>query len=595
MDSVDRGSKVFLKRTKRQRSVEEREETLKNLFDKGGIVIPCETAVTVHRAVGEPPSWEVVDYGMPAVVAKEGVLQVCVHDAIDGEKACEFAITPNSSYSVQEDFFHTFMCVDDKDNEEKYGVSFADGVIGRQAGKIVLQLLPPTHGGKEDRLSETDAGEVSQKGKGIFKNIRRFFSSRRHDETGQKRKLDISGPTNFQHVSHVGSGPLMYDPQQGNTEMESDTQSTANSTKAKRGPPQDEGSAAKKKKVDISGPMEFRHVAHLGETKFGESHVYSIPLPDEEGVDKGKRNSALSVLSRAATGQNREISAPFDPKHVAHVDKNDPIVHLLTAQGKKDPFVGASVVAGATGEPPEKPPRTSDPISANQGVDEEELPQSSVGTSEGMEEEQSSVKKQKEDFPSLEPARGEGSEESGEDGGRHFLSGEEPQKSTGSSDWSTISQTSDNISLGTLVSQDSREERGTNSATVGTQISARERKDSCMQTDPEVPSPPPNPPPPPDVRPRTSHLPAVPFNHEEFLAEIQSFKPSLLKDVQLRKADRPKAPPMNRLSMQTMMRVSFDKMREKLHSVWRESIFAYIPEEDEFEEEEEYDFASLVY
>ena len=48
---VDVGSKIFLKRTKRQTSLEEREEALKKLFDKGGIVIPCETTITVHRLV----------------------------------------------------------------------------------------------------------------------------------------------------------------------------------------------------------------------------------------------------------------------------------------------------------------------------------------------------------------------------------------------------------------------------------------------------------------------------------------------------------------------------------------------------------------
>ena len=57
---------MFLKRTKRQRSVEEREETLKNLFDKGGIVIPCETAVTVHRLVSVVYAGERV----PIIVAK---------------------------------------------------------------------------------------------------------------------------------------------------------------------------------------------------------------------------------------------------------------------------------------------------------------------------------------------------------------------------------------------------------------------------------------------------------------------------------------------------------------------------------------------
>ena len=532
---------------------------------------------------------------MPALIANQGVLQFTVFDAIDGERVCEFDITPSSLYSIQEDSFHTFLCVDDKDNSELYGVSFADGAVGRQAGKIVRQLITPMQEeGEDEGCSETDAGDVTRTGKRLFRNIRRFFTSRRHDEMGQCRNLEISAPSNFQHVSHVGSGPLMYTAQE-DAKGEGNKQS---STSSKRGPPQDQASQTKKKKIEISGPMDFRHVVHLGESQFGEGDAFSLPKDkdheEEEGVDRGKRNS--SVQSGNTGGVRPDISAPFDPKHIAHVSKSDPIVHLLTAQGKKDPFVGASVTAGMPSEPPEKPPRVIESIKTDQSVNDKELPRSSASEGEAEDMEQNSSKKEGEKTP-LETA-GQQDPKSLDGRDKPLLAEEEPQKSTVSSDWSTISQTSDNVSLGTLLSQESREEGNPQSTSVGTQVvSRRERKDSWMQTDPVAPSPPPpNPPPPPAITPPMRIPPPLQFNHEEFLEEIQAFKPSLLKNVALRQvSDRSKAPAINRLSMQTMMRMSFDKMKDKLHSVWRESIFAYIPEEDEFDDEEDYDFASLVY
>ena len=73
--------------------------------------------------------------------------------------------------------------------------------------------------------------------------------------------------------------------------------------------------------------------------------------------------------------------------------------------------------------------------------------------------------------------------------------------------------------------------------------------------------------------------------------QIERFDPSQLRRAEDR--ELPRAPPSHRLSMQTMMRSSFDKMKEKLHSVWRESVFAYIAEEDEFGDEE-FDFGGLI-
>ena len=586
-------------------------------------------AFPLCRVEGNPPQWVAVEHGLPAVIASQDALQLSVCDPVSGEQVCEFQITENSGYNMDEDYFHSFVCVDEWDVEETYGLSFAEEIVGKAAGTIILQLIPHARGlaslDMEGRMdvaqgeapppssdmearTDVDQGKTSppssQKGRRVWKNIRRFFSSRRQFEGGvgraaerEQRKLEISGPSNFQHISH-GGGPIMYSSTKPVQSHPFGAQPTHPSTirKGRKREASPEDPPRKKKKTEISDPKDFRHVSHIGPHNFGmldkagQEDIYAVQ-GGGEGAEEGGGEEAVDKRAsslRPSSVVSLEISEPFDMKHIAHVDKSDPLVQLLTSQSNKTPFE-ASAVASGEGDTAPPSSKLAKPISSNEDI--LLAPADSGGSQTSQVVTGSEIKvPQVPQEPAHKPAVQ--SQETGQPGmecGPVLYQSRSSLLSQGSSGaWSEISQCS---------SQDTERQTSTEglpSPEVGQEEGAHSQTaDSACQTEPASSPPPPPPPPPPPVVLVTpmDRLPPVQFDHDSFLQEIEGFDPSQLR----RAGDRvlPRAPPSHRFSMQTMMRSSFDKMKEKLHSVWRESVFAYIAEDDEFGEEE-FDFGQLI-
>ena len=526
---------------------------------------------------------------------------------MSGEMVWEFQLTESSGYSMDDDYFHSFVCVDEFDTEEMWGLSFADGTVGKAAGMIILQLIPHARDlatPDVEARSDVDQGEApplaSQGGKKVWKNIRRFFSSRRQSGGGagkaaerEQRKLEISAPSNFQHISH-GGGAIMYSstqPVQPRPSGAEPTLPSAGRKGRKRQASQDDP-PSKKKRVEISGPQDFKHVSHVGVENFGlldKAETYTVQgggaiveeVGGEEAVDK--RASSL----RPPSGVSREISEPFDVKHVAHVDKSDPLVQLLTSQQTKSPFGGSAAVAASDTAP--KFPELIKPMSGN---GDNQLTPADCGGSLSSEPVGSDITEPQASAHKPEVAVQSSLEEIGQPGMEcgPVLSQSRASllSQTSSGAWSEVSQGS---SGGDTVRQSSAEGppspgQGEQEGTANTQTT-----DRACQTEAASPPPPPPPPPPPVPVTPTDRLPPIQFDHDSFIQEIEGFDPSQLRSAEDR--ELPRAPPSHRLSMQTLMRSSFDKMKEKLHSVWRESVFAYIAEEDEFGEEE-FDFGQLI-
>ena len=50
---------------------EANKEAARKLRQSGGIVIPCQSAVTLYKAEGDPLSWEIIEHGISAVIARD--------------------------------------------------------------------------------------------------------------------------------------------------------------------------------------------------------------------------------------------------------------------------------------------------------------------------------------------------------------------------------------------------------------------------------------------------------------------------------------------------------------------------------------------
>lgn len=554
---------------------------------------------------GDPPGWSVVEHGLPAVIARQDAIQLSVYEPLSGELVCEFYITEDSGYQMDAEYFHSFVCVDEWDEEETYGLSFAEGTVGKAAGTIILQLIPHARSLASTDMEgqvDIDRGEAlplsAQKGSGIWKNIRRFFSSSHQSGGGagraaerEQKKREISGPSNFQHISH-GGGPIMYSSAQPVEPRPFEAQPTpplaSRESRKRQASPVDPPS--KKKKIEISGPKDFRHVSHVGAHRpgqAGDEDIHAEMGAGEEAVDK------RASTHRPSSVVSLDISDPFDLKHIAHVDKSDPLVQLLTGQSSKTPPEGSAVGSGAADSGPH-PSSPVKPISNNEDI---QLPPADHGGSpgSGLAEAGSEIKvPQVTQAPAHKPVESTQSQETGTAGLPGMECGpvlyqSQPLLSQGRGAWCEV------------ASQSSSEETERQTSTEGPpspEVGQKDREphsqsaDKSCQTEPTSPPPPPPPPPPPVVLVTTTdRLPPVEFDHGSFLQQIEGFDPSQLRKAEDR--ELPRAPPTHRLSMQTMMRSSFDKMREKLHSVWRESVFAYIAEDDEFGDDE-FDFGQLI-
>ena len=488
----------------------DKRQILSKLYGRGGLVVVCETGVVVHEAPPDANRWSIEDYGIPTIISNLDELVISIADIDTAEPHREYSITLDADYKMQESYFHTFICEDDTGKDLLVGLSFANAEVARRIAEAVDQLTP----GKLFKLT--------------------------NEQRRSLNKNSISQPADFKHVSHIGDDlPTHSDPivglnaleqQVGNgaADIEVNEQKTVSPPQAVRpSPPQ--GSEVKpsppqglkstppnsldknlpRKKItqskkphkggrrvlEIGSPMEFQHVAHMGENCFapknedGHEDPFQMSGDFSPGASAAARKRSKTPPSSFSSGSGEEpetkkscvpmdISSPHDFQHIAHVSK-DTAISAFMLTGKKDPFSIISAIANS-------PPSSS-------------LPQ-----------------------PAAPPA-------------------------------------------------------------------------------PPPPPPPPEPPKLPSQQsphrsespklksPKIKYPPAPPqLDSNEFLKEISSFNPSLLRHVSVSGKKKPSADPN---SLQEVLKNSFENMRGKLQSMWRDSIITTFG--DQLDGDDEFDYPGV--
>ena len=348
-------------------SWQEKKRILSKLYDRGGLIVVCETGVVVHEAPANSGDWKVEDFGVPTIISNLNELIISIVDFDTAEPHREYSITAECDYQVQKSYFHTFICEDDDGSDLLVGLSFANEEVARRVAEAVDQLTP----GK------------------LFKGKRRSLT-----------KDYISQPSDFRHIAHVGSNQsTLTDPE---LRMEVEMGSPPNVTKSspsqgtkmrRQTPPHGlytqakrllSGTSGSKKSekggrrvLDISSPMELKHVAHVGgDTCFapknekGEDDPFQMSGDFSGAAAERKRSKTSSSSSEQVLSSEEEpeskktkvpmkISGPQDFHHIAHVSKDTAISAFLLT-GKKDPFSIVTAIANSSSPPraSSSPPKT---------------------------------------------------------------------------------------------------------------------------------------------------------------------------------------------------------------------------------------------
>ena len=496
------------------------------------------------RAEGDPLSWEIIEHGISAVIARDRSLMLCICDPLDGEVTSEFEITDNSKYTLAESDFHTFLCLDEFDDEHYYGLSFLDEMVGKNAGQLITQLIPSPQASPEAEgpslveevlQSETDQGipKVNTMKLMVMKNIGRFFKSKKRLEAPPPHRPIISGPSDFRHVEHSGVCPPPYESSKLIEAGEETSVSSATSEGrdaclpvSRKRSPESTSSDPKRKKLVISEPTGFKHVSHIGaDSSFGpkdEKGIIDVAIIPK-GIQLQEDDMTAEETSKMETEEVGESSSKDE-----HPKGN--------IEGKTDQQEEEAVPEDT---PPQRPPRRKDLIKQKKAMEE-------------------------------------------------------------------VSQTqSENQSGNNVKTQDEKtEEKNSNSSTLPVVAPEDQQEQEAVMSSQGRRRPPP-PPPMGEVTHQKDkdgkvkeyiELQPMGFDHNSFLEEIEKFSPGTLKNVQKDPKEREsvttRVSMSQRLSITTIMKEGSDKMIEKLQSLWSESIVAFLEEEDSGIEE--FDFGGLI-
>lgn len=163
--------------------------------------------------------WEVIQYGIPVVIANSNGVVLCLADIETGDKVCEFLITTASQYVALDGHFHVLAV-----SCGCFGISFADTAAGEKVLALLKQVVPCVGIAEEDLEptakqrkikgeEEAEGGEEveEEENKGVDGNVEAdgsdevdFGMFHRHKSKKKRIRPEISDPKDFQHLSHVG-------------------------------------------------------------------------------------------------------------------------------------------------------------------------------------------------------------------------------------------------------------------------------------------------------------------------------------------------------------------------------------------------------
>lgn len=294
----------------------DRGEFLASLYKKGGFVLNCETVVTLHKIGAEGQNWNVVDYGILAILSTEEELSLIIGDIDSGEPVHVFALSTSSKYVIQKDHFHTFSGEDGG----LRGMSFSEISVGRKVSRVINQLLPQ---------------ESEERGAPPAKRQKK----EEYDEWVVISKEDVPvilGDREAAAVPDSTQSGLA----EGEEGGEEDTDFSLFGKKKEKKP---------ELKIDeISGPSYFRHVSHVGAEAPTETAVLEASCKTEEEGEK--KTSTFERATKRSTSFEFESSTPME-------------TGMSTARPTSEMVSSSSFISTSSGSSfsmPEPPPHLDD-------------------------------------------------------------------------------------------------------------------------------------------------------------------------------------------------------------------------------------------
>ena len=243
----------------------DRQQIIKKLCSQG-FGITFETAVTLHKcellnpteehtteangsgasastSAATEQQWQIVDYGIPVVIAESGTLQLRIHDVTSGEMLRRFSLTEDSCYSEMSSHFHAFVdCTrtQDVDKVHCFGISTPDEAVAKKIITAVKRIIPLA----DRSLSELG---VPPPKRGRFENEGESYDD-----------WVIIEPSDL--LEDQAESMVMDDG--GNDDDETDS---ALGVRLRTGTKRRRRSQEKTRSLIISEPKEFRHIAHVGQ------------------------------------------------------------------------------------------------------------------------------------------------------------------------------------------------------------------------------------------------------------------------------------------------------------------------------------------
>lgn len=206
----------------------EKQDPVHKLCSDGGLLVHFETIGTLHQCAlfeeekkeadsGEKSLsadlyWEVLGYGIPIVIANMNGVVLCLADIDSGDKICEFHISDGSQYVAMNNDFHVFTrpsgC---------FALGLADECVGAKLLTLLKRVVPSISKLTSDReevlepaskqprtASDGDIDEEEPDGGSVDEPDGMFHRKKEKKEKREKTPIEISGPTHFEHICHVG-------------------------------------------------------------------------------------------------------------------------------------------------------------------------------------------------------------------------------------------------------------------------------------------------------------------------------------------------------------------------------------------------------
>lgn len=209
-------------------SADNRRRKVQELCEGGGLQVTFQTIATLHQCAlfeGEAGSkgeslpsatlhWEILQYGIPVVIANSNGVVLCLADIETGEKVCEFHITASSQYVALDGHFHVLAV-----SCGCFGISFADTAAGEKLLALLKRVVPCIADAGEglEPSSKVEAGEVEEgeeeeeeeevggEEEELGGDEVDFGLLHRRKSKEKRLRPTISDPKDFQHLSHVGA------------------------------------------------------------------------------------------------------------------------------------------------------------------------------------------------------------------------------------------------------------------------------------------------------------------------------------------------------------------------------------------------------